>query len=116
MRPVRISVRISPREVGWTGHWNFSLQEFVVGFQVLVGDGPICADSVFCVHPKIRWMEARSERRPMNGATAHAFAAVIFAQRERIFAAGNPQIVPVEFVRSLFVADPISFRVPERSG
>src|SRR5690242_20792947 len=94
MRPVGVPVQISPRKVGWTGHWNFSLQQFVVGFQVLVRDGPICANSVFCVHPKVRRMEARGKCSPMNGTTPHTFAAVVFANQNRTFPASNPNTVP----------------------
>ena len=64
---------------------------------------------------EIRRMKARGECRPVHGAAAHAFAAVIRAQRERIFAAGDAQIFPVEIVRAGLVADPIALRIPERT-
>ena len=52
----------------------------------------------------------------MHGAAADAFAAVVRAERERIGAAGDAQIFPVEFVRAGFVADPVALRIPERAG
>ena len=52
----------------------------------------------------------------MHRAAADAFAAVVGAQRERVVAAGDAQVLPVELVRACLVADPVALRVPERPG
>ena len=49
----------------------------------------------------------------MDGASANAFAAIVGAERERVLAAGDAEIVPVEIVRAGFVGDPLAFGVPE---
>ncbi len=61
-------------------------------------------------------MKARSESSPVDGAAAHALAAVIGAEREGILSAGYARIFPVKLVRSGFIGDPVAFGVPERAG
>ena len=75
MRPVRMSVGIAPRKPCWSGNGNLALQEFVVGLQIPIRDGPIDANAVFRVHTKVRGMKARRESRPMDGASTNALAA-----------------------------------------
>src|SRR5690348_2791985 len=61
-------------------------------------------------------MEARREASPMHRAAADALAAVVGAEGQRLAAAGDAQVVPVEVVRSDLVADPVALGVPEGSG
>ena len=77
---------------------------------------PVDADAVLGVDAEIRRMKARREGRPMHRAAADAFAAVVFAEGQRMLAAGDPQIGPVQFVRALFVADPVTLGIPERAS
>ena len=49
----------------------------------------------------------------MHGASADAFAAVVCAEGERIGAAGDARLFPVKLVGAGFIADPVSFGVPE---
>ncbi len=52
----------------------------------------------------------------MNGTSAHAFAAVVRTQRQRIGAASNTRIFPIKFVGTRFVAHPVALSIPEGSG
>src|SRR6185312_1066612 len=115
MRTVWIAMRIAPGKVRRTRDGNLALQQFVVGFQVVIGNGPVRSHAVFGIYAEIRRMEARRECRPMHRSAADSFSAVIFTKRQRMLAARNPQIGPVQLVRSLFVADPVAFRIPERA-
>ncbi len=116
MRSIRMSVWIAPRKPGRSGNRNLPLQQFVIRFEIPIRDRPIDADAVFRVHPKVRGMKTRGESCPVDGASADSLTAVVRAQGEWICAAGDTQIVPVEFVRSLLVADPVFLRIPERTG
>src|SRR5579883_1078234 len=60
-------------------------------------------------------MEARRKCGPVDRAAAYAFAAVIRAEGQRIFATGDAQVVPVKLVRTFFIAYPVFFGIPERS-
>ena len=115
MRPIRMTMRIAPGKPGRAGNRNFPLQQLVVRLQVPIGDGPVGADPIFGVDAKVGGMKARRESSPVNRASAHAFAAVIRAERERMRSAGDTQIVPIELVRAFFVADPVLLRIPERT-
>src|SRR6185437_1761343 len=116
MRAVGMSVRIAPRKPRGPRNWNLPFQQLVVRLQVPIRDRPVRADAILRVDPKIRRMKSRSERRPVYGPAANAFAAVVFAQRKRVRAADDAKVVPIEFVRSLFVAHPVFLCVPERTG
>ncbi len=52
----------------------------------------------------------------MNGTSAYPFAGVIRAEGKRVGAAGHSKILPVEFMRAGFVADPVFLSVPEGAG
>ncbi len=52
----------------------------------------------------------------MNRTSAYALAAIVRTQRQRIGAAGDARILPIEFVRPCFVADPIALGIPEGTG
>lgn len=52
----------------------------------------------------------------MYRAAADASAAIVGAKRERIFTTRYAQIIPIEIVRASFIADPVSLRIPERTG
>src|SRR5581483_389530 len=96
MRSVRIAMRIAPGEVGGTGNRNFFLQQRIIRLEVLIGDGPVGSNAILGVDAKIGWVETRRKACPMDGATTDPFPTIIRAQRNRVLAAGNAQLVPVE--------------------
>ena len=112
---VGVAVRIAPGVISRAGDRHLELQLLVIRLDVFVGDGPVGAHAVPGVDLEVGGMEARREGGPVNGASADAFAAVVGAERERIGAAGNARVVPVELVRALFVADPVPLGIPERA-
>src|SRR5579875_2027790 len=113
MGPVWISVRIAPGKVSRTGNRNLAFEQFVIGLQIVVGDGPIHRHAIFRVNAEIGGMKARGKSGPMHGSATDAFAAIVFSEGERILSSRDAAVVPVEFVRAFFVADPVAFRVPE---
>ena len=116
MRTIRMTVRIAPGKPGRSSNRNLPLQQFVIRLQIPIGDGPVDTDAIFGVDAKVGRMKARCKSSPVNRASAHAFAAVVRTERERMRSAGNAQIVPIEFVRAFFVADPVLLRIPEGTG
>ncbi len=52
----------------------------------------------------------------MNRAASHALAAVVRAQSQGIFAAGDPFVVPIQLVRARFITHPVALRIPEWAG
>jgi hypothetical protein len=116
MRAVGMAVRVSPGKPGGAGDGHLKFKKLVVRFEVPVGDGPVDADAVGGVDVEVRWMKARREGGPVDGASADAFAGVVVAEGEGMLAAGDAQIVPVELVRAALVADPIALGVPEGTG
>ena len=60
-------------------------------------------------------MQARGERGPVHRPAAHALAAVVGPEGERIAPAGDPRILPVQPVRAGLVADPVALRLPKRA-
>ncbi len=61
-------------------------------------------------------MKAWSEPRPMHRSATHALATVIRAQRQWMLAAGDAQIVPIQFVRAGLITDPVPLGIPKRTG
>src|SRR5579883_1297709 len=61
-------------------------------------------------------MEAGRESRPVNGASAHAFATVIGAESQRVCTADDSKVLPVQVVGAGFVAYPVLFAIPEGAG
>ncbi len=108
-------MRIAPGIVRRTSHGQFALDQFVVGFEIPVRDGPVGADSFAGIDVEIGGMKSWREGRPVDRASTNTLAAVVGAQRERVFAARDPFVVPVEIVRAFFVAHPIGFGIPERT-
>ena len=77
-----IAVRIPPGKIGWSRNRHFQFHQLVIGFQFVITQRPIRADAVSLINAKVRWMEARSECRPMDGAAANTLAAIIASKRE----------------------------------
>ena len=113
VRPIRISVWIAPREVRGSGYRDLALDEFVIGFKVLIGDGPVGAHAVFGIDAKIGWVKTWSKRCPVDRAAAYALAAIVGSQGKWIPAARYSQIVPVKIVGAGLIAYPVSFGIPE---
>jgi hypothetical protein len=109
-------VRISPWKPCRPRNGNFLLEQFVVRLEVPIRNRPVDTDTILGVDTKIRRMESRRKRGPVHRAAAYSLAAVVRSQRQRMLAARDPQIVPVELVRSLLIADPFPFRIPEWPG
>ncbi len=116
MRGVGVSVRLAPGVVGGAGDGHFLFEEFVVGFDVVVGDGPVGAEAVAGVDLEVGRVEAWGEGGPVDGASADAAAAIVFAEGDGVIAAGDAEIVPVELVGSGLVGDPVALRIPEGAG
>src|SRR3954468_5320673 len=51
----------------------------------------------------------------MRHRAADALTRVVLSQLDRVVAADDPLVGPVERVRALLVADPVAVRVPERA-
>ena len=79
MRPIRISMRITPRKIGRTGDWNFLFEQLVIRLYVFIRDWPVNPDAIFRVNSEVGRMQARSESRPMNRAAANPSPAVVCA-------------------------------------
>src|SRR5579862_492634 len=116
MRPIRIAVRIPPRVIRRAGDRQLQFQQLVIRLQIRIGDRPVDADPIDGMNAEIGGMQARSERRPVNGAAAHALATVVRSKCERVPASGDSQIVPIKVMSSLFVAYPIALSVPKWPG
>ena len=116
MRTVGIAMRVAPGKIRGPGNGNFFFEQLVIGFQNLIRKRPVGSNTILCVNAKIRGMQPGRERRPVNRSAAHPLPAVVCAQGQRMLASGDPQIVPVKLVRSSFIADPIAFGIPERTG
>src|SRR5215469_9300463 len=106
MWPIGMPMGIAPRKPCWAGDGNLALQQFVVGLQIPVGDGPVGPHSIFRVNAKVGGMKPRSKGGPMDRASTNPFAAVVRTERQRMGSAGNAQIVPIEFAGSFLVANP----------
>src|SRR4051794_16452987 len=116
MRSIRIAVRVTPGKVGRAGDRDLTFQQFVIGLQFFVADRPVGAYAILRVDAKIRRMETRCEGRPVNRTSAHAFAAIVLTERQRVGSPRDPKVVPVEIVRALLVANPVEFRIPKRTS
>ena len=108
-------MRMTPGIVGRPGDWHLQFELLVVWTNDFVIDRPVGAYSIPCVNLEIRGMEPRSKSRPVHRAAA-ASTAVVRAQRKRIGAAGDARLFPVKLVGAGLIADPVSFRIPERAG
>ena len=53
VRPIGVAVWVAPGIIGGSGDGNFFLKQFIIGFEVFVGDRPIYAYTVLRVHAKI---------------------------------------------------------------
>ncbi len=89
---------IAPRITGRACHGHFQFQQLVVRFEIPIRNWPVRSDSVLRVHFKIRRMKPGRERSPVNGPSSDPFAAIIGAESERIFAAGDAHVFPVKLV------------------
>ena len=96
MRPVGIAVRMAPGIIRGPGDRHFQFELLIVGLNVFVGDGPVGADAIARVDLEVGRVKPRRERGPVHRAAAHALAAVVRAEGQRIGAAGDARIVPVE--------------------
>src|SRR5947209_1510574 len=116
MWTIRVAVRIAPREMRRARDRNLTFKQLVIRLQVVIVDGPIRSNAVLAIHTKIGRMKTRGEGCPVNRSSSDTTAAVVLSQGKRILAAGNAQIRPVELMRTGFIADPVAFGVPERTG
>jgi hypothetical protein len=96
MRTIGMAVRLAPGIVSRAGDRHLPLKQFVVRLDVCVIDGPVDTDAILRVDLEVGGMEAGHKRSPVNGASADALAAIVRAQRKRILATCNAQVVPVE--------------------
>jgi hypothetical protein len=101
--------------VGRPGNRHFKLKLFIIGAKDFIGDWPIDTNTVPCMDFKVRWVQARGECGPVDGASADTLAAVVGAQGKRVIAAGNAWLLPVEVMRADFVGDPVTLGIPKGS-
>ena len=115
VRGVRVAVRIAPRPV-LPGHRQLPLHLRVVRTQVRVGDRPVRADAVPALRGEVRRVEAGRVAGVVHHRPADAPAGVVLAQLDRVRAADDPLLGPVEVVAAGLVGHPVLVRVPERAG
>ena len=106
---------VAPRPV-LAGHGQFAFDGLVVRADLLVVDRPVGAHPVETVGVEIGRMEARGVSGVVHHRPAHAAAGVVFAHLDRVGAADDPFLVPVQLVRSGLVGDPVLVGMPERAG
>ena len=115
MRRVRVAVRVAPRpEVA--GHRQFELEALVVALEVGVADRPVLPHPVATADLEVGGMKSRAVAGVVDHRAADPVPAVVLAELDRIRAAGDAVVGPVEPVRSGFVGDPVLVGIPERAG
>ena len=116
MRAIGVAVGMAPRIVSRTCDRHLELNLLVIGSQVVVTHRPIDGNAVFRVHAEVRRVQPRRKGRPVYGTTANATTAIVGAEGQRMLAAGDAEIFPVELVRTGLIADPVALTVPEGPG
>ena len=111
---VRVAVRVAPRPV-LAGHRQLELEPLVVGLQVLVGDRPVLPHPVARADLEVGGMKARAVAGVVDHRAADAVAGVVLAELDRVLAADDPLLGPVELVRAGLVGDPVLVGIPERA-
>ena len=112
VRRVRVAVRIAPRPV-LAGDRQLALDPLVVRLQVPVGDRPVGADAVARARLEVGGMEARRVAGVVDHRAADPVPGVVLAQLDRVVAADDALVRPVEVVRAFLVGDPVLVGVPE---
>ena len=102
VRTMRIAVRITPGPV-LPGNRQFPLDPLEVRLQIPVGDRPVGSHAVACARFEVGGVEARRVARVVHHGAADAMAGIVLAQRDRVTAADDPLVGPVEMVRAFFV-------------
>ena len=115
MRRERVPVRVPPRPV-LAGDGQLALDRLVVRPELLVGDRPVGADAVAGAGPEVRRMKAWAVAGVVDHRPADAAARVVLAHLDRVGAADDPLLVPVQRVRAGLVGDPVLVGMPERAG
>jgi len=95
---------------------QLGLDAFVVRAQVLVADRPVGADAVIGQGGEVRGMEAGGVAGVVDHRAADAAAGVVLAQFDRVVAADDALLGPVQLVGTGLVGDPVLVGVPERPG
>src|SRR5207247_7885056 len=103
MRRMRIGVWISPRPV-LSGDGELELDPLEVRLEVPVGDRPVGADAVARTDLEVRRVKARRVTGEVRHRAADALPRVVLAHLDRIAAADEPFVRPVERMRSRLVA------------
>ncbi len=98
------------------GDRQLGLDLLVVRTQVLVVDGPVGADAVVGEGGKVRGVEPGGVTGVVHHRTADAATGVVLAQLDRVRAADDAVLGPVQLVRPGLVGHPVLVGVPERAG
>ena len=112
---MRVAVRVAPRPE-LAGDGQLALEPLVVGLQVLVGDRPVGGHAVARVDLEVGGVKARRVPGVVDHRAAHAAPAVVLAELDRVLAADDPRLGPVQLVCAGLVGDPVLVGVPERPG
>ena len=108
-------MRVPPRPV-LAGDGQFTLDCLVVRAELVVVDGPVGADPVEAVGVEVGRMEAGGVAGVVHHRPAHAATRVVLAHLDRVGAADDALLVPVQLVRAGLVGDPVLVGMPERAG
>jgi hypothetical protein len=113
MRPVRVTVRITPRPA-LPGDRQLLLDLFVIGAKLRIAERPVGADSIKAARGEVARVKARRVARVVDHRAADAPAGVVRPHRHWIVARDHPGICPVQVVGACLVAHPVSVGIPER--
>jgi hypothetical protein len=110
-----MTVGFTPGKPRRTRDRDLPLEELIVRFNLAVRNWPVGSNAVPRIHLEVRWMEARRERCPVHRASADSLAGVVVAERQRVFSAGDSEVVPIELVRTGLIRYPVALGIPERT-
>jgi len=105
---------VAPRPV-LSGHRQLALDPLVVRSQVVVRDRPVRAHAVEAVGVEVGGVEPGAVAGVVHHRPADAATGVVAAHRDRVGAADDPLLRPVQLVRAGLVAHPVLVGVPERA-
>ena len=84
--------------------------------QIRIGDRPVGSDAVTRVDLEVGRVKARGVSGVVDHRAADAPPGVVLAQLDRVRAADDPRLGPVERVGAGLVRDPVLVGIPERPG
>ena len=110
-----VTVWVAPRPV-LSGHRQLEFDALVVATDVLIADRPICSYAVESVRLEVAGMEPWRVAGVVDHGAADAAPGVVLAQLDRVVAAENALLRPVQGMRAGLVGNPVLVGMPERAG